>query len=170
MRSATLPTPMRSVALVAWSMLAAASAFAADPGPKTLTLWPGYTIELPAGYCVDLSRRADFDLVYFRDPAKKPVLVGIYAGHNPERLDCAQPVTSRKWTANGFAYESARNPEGCEEFQISDPAKPERGYLHIWYGPDGKQNGKRAKAVIDSIRPSSLPVYRPDDLPLCPKK
>jgi hypothetical protein len=163
----------RPSAALTWIVAIAASSapvIAAGPSPKTLTLWPGYTIELPAGYCVDLSRRADFDLVYFRDPSKKPVLVGIYAGHNPERLDCAPPVTKKEWTANGFAFESARNGRVCEEFQIRDPARPERGYLHIWYGPDGREHSARARSVIDSIRAAPLPVYRPDDLPLCPSR
>jgi hypothetical protein len=154
--------------LFAGLLLSASSlALAAGPASKTLTLWPGYTIELPAGYCVDLSRRADFDLVYFRDPSRKPVLVGIYAGHNPENLECKQPVTKKQWTANGLSLESVRNAE-CTELLIQDPKKPDRGFLHIWFGPDGQEHRDRAEGVISSIRPSSLPVYRPDDLPKCP--
>jgi len=83
-------------------------------GPTSLTLWPGYIIELPPGHCVALDRRVDFDLVYFHDrhTPKGPVLVGIYAGHNPENLACPKPDT-RQWDANGLVYKSARSAGGA---------------------------------------------------------
>src|SRR5262249_53485212 len=128
----------------------------------------GYTIARPAGHCVELSRRADFDIVDFHDQTapKGPILVGIYAGHNPENLECSKPTT-REWSANGLSFKSARGSDGCAEFLIQDPKKPERGFLHIWFGPAAKDRKDLAESVVTSIHPSSLPVYRPDDLPTC---
>ena len=151
---------------LAMLLLAAASQPAA--GAATLTLWPGYTIELPRGYCVVLERRADFDLVYFHDrhAPKGPVLVGIYAGHNPEDLECPK-AAKRQWNANNLNFKSARNAAGCAEFLVQDLNTAERGFLHLWFGPAAKDHQDLARAVIASVHASSLPVYRPDDLPTC---
>jgi hypothetical protein len=136
--------------------------------PTSLALWPGYTVQLPADHCVALDRRVDFDLVYFHrssDP-KGPILLGIYSGHNPENLDCTG--AKKHWEANGLAFDSARGPGDCAEFLIQDPKKPERGFLHIWFGPAAKDHQRDAEAVVASVRMATLPVYRPDNLPLCP--
>ena len=136
--------------------------------PATLTLWPGYTIGLPAGHCVELSRGPDFDVLYFRDQKspKRPILAGVYAGHNPKELECANAKT-RDWSADGLSFKSARGSEGCAEFLVQDPKKPERGFLHIWFGPAAKDNPDLAEGVVSSVRPAPLPVTRPDDLPTC---
>ena len=153
---------------VTLALLLLASPISAATAPPTVVLWPGYRVVLPAEHCIDLSRRVDFDLIYFHgvgDP-DGPILVGIYAGHNPENLDCPKGDT-KEWIANGLRFKSVRSNEGCAEFLIDDPATPERGYLHIWFGPAAKNDPKAAEAVISSVQPVPLPVYRPDDLPFC---
>jgi len=158
--------PRRSV--LAAILLLATHVVRAAPDATTLTLWPGYTVALPAGHCVELSRGPDFDVLYFRDRSapKGPILVGLYAGHNPKELECAKP-TSRQWTANGVSFKSVRGSDGCAEFLVEDAKKPERGFLHIWFGPAARNNPPLAEGVVQSVRPAPLPVYRPDDLPGC---
>jgi len=138
------------------------------PAPTTLILWPGYTIELPANHCVSLSRGPDFDTLSFRDRSvpKAPPLAGLYAGHNPEELKCAEP-TSREWDANGLHFKSVRGSDGCAEFQIEDSKQPERGFLHVWFGPGAKDHPQLAEGLVASVKPAKLPVYRSDDLPFC---
>ena len=97
---------------------------------------------------------------------KGPNLIGLYAGHNPEELECPKAET-RQWEANGLSFKSARGSDGCAEFLVEDPKRPERGYLHLWFGPVAKDHPQAAEGVVASIHPSSLPVYRPDDLPTC---
>src|SRR5262245_52082 len=149
-------------------MLLLATANHPAAAATTLTLWPGYTIDLPPGYCVALDRRADFDLVYFHDRQlpKGPILVGIYSGHNPEDLECPK-ATNKEWRANGLSFKSARNKDGCAEFLVKDQTRQERGFLHIWFGPAAKDHQKLAEGVVASVRTAPLPVYRPDDLPTC---
>jgi len=133
-----------------------------------LTLWPGYTIGLPVNYCVNLSRGPDFDTLYFRDRGapNAPLLAGLYAGHNPAEFKCIDP-TSREWDAHGLHFKSVHNSGGCSEFQVQDPKKPERGFLHIWFGPAAKDHQNLAEGLVASVRAAALPVYRPDDLPIC---
>jgi len=140
---------------------------AAGPAPTTLTLWPGYTINLPAGYCVTVSMGPDFRTLYFRDPAapKSPILVGLYAGHNPREPECDKPKV-REWTAEGLAFKSVRGPDACAEFAVHDPKKWERGVLHLWFGPGAKDHPQLAEGVIASIHPAQLPV-EPTDPPAC---
>ena len=147
-------------------LLLAAAASAAEK-PTTLKLWPGYSIELPAGHCVQLDRGPDFDVLYFRDEAdpKGPILLGLYTGHNPEEPKC-ENGTTKEWNANGLAFLSVRGRDGCAEFAVSDPKKPERGAMHLWFGPAAKEHRSLAEAAIASIRPIPF-VERPDDLPKC---
>lgn len=162
-RNEMVSTTLATAVLILWT-----GALRAAPSAATVTLWPGYTIELPAGHCVELSRRVDFDVIYIRDPSapKTPVLVGVYAGHNPENLDCAN-ATVRQSSANGLSVRSARAPDGCAEFLVQDVKTHERGFLHIWFGPAAKDHPERAENVVASVRQAPLPVYRPDNLPAC---
>ena len=152
--------------LSALVLLFPAAGGAADK-PTTLKLWPGYSIELPAGHCVQLDRGPDFDVLYFRDEAapKSPILLGLYTGHNPEEPKCENGKT-KEWNANGLAFLSVRGTDGCAEFAVRDPKKPERGSMHLWFGPAAKERNSLAEAAISSIRPIPF-VERPDDLPKC---
>jgi len=134
----------------------------------TLKLWPGYTIDLPPGHCVNLSRGPDFDTLSFRaiDPPSSPFLIGLYAGHNPEEPKCPKPA-KKTWGDNDLSFTSVRGGDGCAEFSVRDPKTPERGFLHLWYGPAAKDHASLAEGVLSSIRPAPLPIYRPDDLPKC---
>ena len=160
-------TPRKALAL-APAILLFAAVLRTSPESTLLTLWPGYTIALPATYCVELSRGPDFDVLYFRDSnvPKRPILVGVYAGHNPREFECSKAAT-RTWSNNGLSFKSARGSEGCAEFLVRDPEKPERGVVHIWFGPRAKDQPQLAERVVESVRRSSLPVYRPDNLPAC---
>jgi hypothetical protein len=149
-------------------LLLSAPILGAAPDPTILTLWPGYTVALPAGHCVEVSRGPDFKVLYFRDQSapKHPILVGLYAGHNPREPECGKS-TARQWTANDLSFRSERGSDGCAEFAVADTKKPERGFLHIWFGPGSKDHPQVAEDLVASIRPAPLPVDHPSDLPAC---
>ncbi len=146
----------------------AASALRAAPEPTILTIWPGYTVGLPAGHCVQVSRGPDFSVLYFRDQRapKSPILVGVYTGHNPRDPECAKS-TARQWTANGLSFKSVRNADGCAEFGVEDSKKPERGFLHMWFGPGAKDHPDLGEGVVASVHPAPLPIEHPSELPPC---
>lgn len=149
-------------------LLLFAPALRAAPDPTILTIWPGYTVGLPAGHCVQVSRGPDFTVLYFRDERapKSPILVGVYTGHNPRDPECAKS-TARQWTANGLSFKSVRNAEGCAEFAVEDLKKPERGSLHMWFGPGAKDHSDLAEGVVASVHPAPLPIEHPSELPAC---
>jgi hypothetical protein len=157
----------RVIALALAALSLAASATRAAEIPTVLKLWPGYSIELPAGHCVQIDRGPDFDVLYFRGGAteKDPVLIGLYTGFAPREPECPKPVT-KEWDANDLSFKSVRGGDGCAEFGVKDPKKPERGYLHLWYGPGAKDHAQLAEGVLASIRPIPK-TDRPDDLPKC---
>jgi len=148
-------------------LLLCASALRGVPDSTTLTLSPGYTVGLPAGYCVERSKGPDFVVLYVRDQAapKKPVLAGIYGGHNPRQPECANGKT-RQWTANGLSFKSARGSEGCAEFLVQDGKSSERGFLHLWFGPAAKDHSQLAESLIASVHPAPMPV-NPSEPPAC---
>jgi len=151
----------------AWLSLLMAAPASGASAPTVLTLWPGYTIGLPASHCVQVSQGPDFKVLYLRDAATPgtPVLLGIYEGHNPEEPACGKAVP-KEGTANGLSVKSVRGDGGCAEFLFQDPKKPERGYLHMWFGPGAKSHPDLAEGVVASVRPAPLPVNA-SDLPLC---
>jgi len=152
-----------AAALLVW--LALPSLAAAAPHP--LLIWPGYLIELPPGYCVGLSKGADFDVYSVRSASEAPVLAGVYAGYAPSfQPDCEKP-TSRTWTANGLSFESVRGTGGCAEFLVRDSTNTERGLLHIWFGPAAKDHPQLAERLVASVRPARMPVKDVTDPPQC---
>ena len=110
-------------------LILCAGALRAAPSPTTLTLWPGYIIELPAGHCVELSRGPDFDVLYFRDQGapNAPILAGIYAGHNAKELECAK-ATARQWNANGLAFKSVRASDGVPSSSSETARRHREGF------------------------------------------
>jgi hypothetical protein len=150
------------------ALMLSVGSLSAAPQPTVLTLWPGYTVALPGDHCVEVSRGPDFKVLYFRDQSapKHPILAGLYAGHNPREPECAE-ATARQWTASGLSFKSARGTEGCAEFLVQDPKNPERGFLHIWFGPGSKDHPQLAEDLVASIRPAPPPFDHPSDLPAC---
>jgi hypothetical protein len=138
-----------------WLFLVVASPVAAASPPTLAVNWQGYSLEAPAGYCVESRRGPDFMTRYLRlGGAKGPVLVGVYTGHAPSfEPDCAQPV-KRTWTQNGLSFQSVRGADHCAEFLVSDPHDRDRGFLHLWLGPDAKDHSELAERLVDSIRPA----------------
>jgi hypothetical protein len=146
-----------------------AAALVAAPAPKSLTIWPGYVLELPPGYCADLSKGPDFDVLYVweRGTSKDQVLAGIYAGFAPNfEPKCAKPTT-RTWNADGLSYKSVQGTNGCSEFLVQDPTNRERGFLHVWYGPAAKDHAQLADRLVESIHPAHMPVPDATNPPPC---
>jgi hypothetical protein len=129
---------------------------AAPPLTPVVVNWQGYSVETPAGYCVEARMGPDFVVRYLRaGGAKGPVLAGIYTGYAPDfHPDCAQPV-KRTSTRNGLTVQSVRGADNCAELLFSDPNSTGRGFLHIWFGPDAKDHSALAERLIDSVRAAS---------------
>lgn len=157
-------TGIGRIALVGF-LLSLASSLATAAPPTPLVVWPGYALDLPSGYCVELRRGPDFAVRYVRSAPNSPVLAGIYAGHAPNfEPDCAK-ATKRSWTSNGLSIKSVRHGGECAEFLVSDPKKQERGFLHIWFGPDAKDHSQLAQRLVDSIRPAPSGSDSPEPPP-----
>ncbi|HEV8269333.1 MAG TPA: hypothetical protein VGR00_13900, partial [Thermoanaerobaculia bacterium] len=126
---------MRFRAFPLASPLLLASLLVAADKVDSLVIWPGYVVGVPPGHCVAQQNGPDFHVLYFRDQSPQHVnLVGVYAGHHPDfKPECKSPK-SRKWTADGLAFESVRGADVCAEFLVHDTAN-ERGFLHIWFCP-----------------------------------
>jgi len=147
-------------------LLAFSPPMAAAP-PSPLLIWPGYLLELPPGYCVGLSKGADFDVYSVRSASEAPVLAGVYAGYAPSfHPDCEKP-TSRTWNANGLSFESVRGTGGCAEFLVHDATNTERGFLHIWFGPAAQDHPQLAERLIASVHPARMPVKDSAEPPQC---
>jgi hypothetical protein len=134
-----------------------------------VTVWPGYTLELPSGYCAQLSKGPDFDVLYVRERGtpEDNVLAGIYAGYAPKfDPDCAKPTT-RTWISNRLKLKSVRGPDSCAELLIEDPTNSERGKLHIWFGPAAKHHRQLAEDLVSSVRPAVMPVADATNVPPC---
>jgi hypothetical protein len=146
---------MRRAFRVHWLFLVVTGPVAAAPPPPLVVAWQGYSLEAPAGYCVESRRGPDFITRYLRlGGSKGPVLVGVYTGHAPSfQPECAQP-TQRAWTRNGLSFQSVRGADRCAEFLVSDPNNGDRGFLHLWFGPDAKDHSELAERLVDSIRPA----------------
>jgi hypothetical protein len=80
--------------------------------------------------------------------------------------DCAKPA-KRSWTSRGLAFESVRDNGSCAEFLVHDPKKSDRGFLHVWYGPDAKEHPRLAEGLVESIRPAP-PGSESSESPACP--
>jgi hypothetical protein len=134
-----------------------------------LVVWPGYTLELPAGYCADLSKGPDFDVLYVRQSggATAEVLAGIYAGFAADfQPDCVRPST-RTSRSNGLRVRAVRGADSCAEFLIDDPTSTGRGLLHIWFGPAARDHDQLAENLVSSVRPAHLPVADATQPPAC---
>jgi hypothetical protein len=156
----------KKVKLALLSLLACALP-AAAAAPEALLIWPGYRLELPPGYCVGLSKGADFDVYTVRSASGAPVLASIYAGYAPNfQPDCEKP-TKRSWNANGLSFDSVRGADGCAEFLVHDATNSERGQLHIWFGPAAKEHAQLAERLVESVRPARMPVNDATEPPQC---
>jgi len=157
-----------SAAVVALLTLALPTS-AAVVRPTLVALWPGYQIELPGGYCAQLSKGPDFDVLHVRErgAAEESVLAGIYAGYAPDFApECAKPTT-RTWTSNKLRFKSVRGADACAEFLVEDPTNSERGKLHVWFGPAAKDHPQLAENLVSSIGPAALPMADATNPPRC---
>ena len=134
---------------------------------QIITVWPGYTLQVPAGYCVDVDNGPDFDVFFVRESAgDRHQLVGVYAGYAPSfQPDDSNPDT-RHWNKSAVAFTSGRGEFAPIEYLVHDPSNSARGYLHIWFGPAVAAHPELEQRFIASIRPSPLPVV-PSDPPRC---
>lgn len=157
----------RTLSLAVLAFLLPTHSNRAVGAPPTLVIWPGYTFELPANFCVHQDNGPDFHVLYVRDKTPEHVnLVGIYAGHAPNfEPGCAEP-TDRTSTVNGLTVRAVRGKDSCADFLIADPKNPGRGSLDVWFCPGAKQHPAEAEALVASIRPSAMP-FEASDLPPC---
>jgi len=157
---------IRSLSLAVLVFLPANSNPAAS-APQALIIWPGYTFEMPAGFCVRQENGPDFHVLYVQDKTPKHVnLVGIYAGHAPNfEPDCVDP-SDRTSTVQGLTVRAVRGKDSCADFLIEDPKNDQRGSLDVWFCPGAKQHPAEAEALVASIRPAAMP-FEASDLPPC---
>ena len=137
--------------------------------PKSLVVWPGYVFDVPPNHCIETRNGPDFHVLYVRDQQSSThvILAGIYLGFAPSfKPDCAKPV-AKSWRANSLSFKSVRGDGQCAEVLVEDPAKTERGYLHLWFGPGAKEHAPMAESLIASIRPAPMPLKDVPDPPAC---
>jgi hypothetical protein len=128
----------------------------AAPAPLAV-VWQHFGLSLPAGYCVQYQQGPDFVVRYLRaGDSKGPILAGIYTGYAPSFSPDCKPATRRTSTTKGLKLESVEGSDSCAEFLVSDPASRDRGFLHLWFGPDAKSHPGLAHALVDSISPAPL--------------
>jgi hypothetical protein len=144
--------------------LGPACAQAAPSAPSAV--WQHFALSLPAGYCVQYQQGPDFVVRYLRaSDSKGPILAGIYTGYAPNfSPDCESP-TKRTWTSKSLKFESVEGSDSCAEFLVSDPTSQDRGFLHLWFGPDAKNHPALAHALVDSILPAPLDAANSEGSP-----
>jgi hypothetical protein len=137
-------------------------------GQAAFTVWPGYDLQLPAGYCAKVQKGPDFDVFYVHERSPNaPQLLAFYAGYAPNfEPECAKPST-REWTARTLSFKSVRGSDGCAEFLVHDPTNAERGFLHIWFGPGATDHPQIAESFLGTIRPARMPVKDGSNPPSC---
>ena len=147
----------------------AASLSGASHFPTSVLVWPGYLLDLPAGYCADLSKGPDFDVLSIRQAgaADTQALAGIYAGFAPNFKPNCTKASTREWKSNGLSFKSVRGADYCAHFLVHDPTNSERGILHIWFGPAAKDHFQVAENLVASLRPATMPVKDATNPPPC---
>jgi hypothetical protein len=122
------------------------SAVEADAPPRRLLLWPGYSLEIPAGYLADVREGPDFFVHYVHDDTSpdSPLLIGIYSGYAPDFDPECTNAETRMWSAHDLEFQSVRGTDGCAEFLVRDPAVSDRGLLHLWFGPAARDRAQLA--------------------------
>ena len=158
---------LRTLSLAVLAFLLPSSSNPAATTPQALIIWPGYTFEMPDGFCVRQKNGPDFHVLYVQDKTPEHVnLVGIYAGHAPSfEPDCVDP-SDHTSTVHGLTVRAVRGKDSCADFLIADPKNAQRGSLDVWFCPGAKQHPAEAEALVASIRPAAMP-FEASDLPPC---
>jgi hypothetical protein len=135
--------------------------------PSALSVvWQHFALSLPAGYCVQYQQGPDFVVRYLRaGDSKGPILAGIYTGYAPNFSPDCKASAKRTWTSKSLKFESVEGSDSCAEFLVSDPTSQDRGFLHLWFGPDAKNHPASAHALVDSISPAPLDAANAEGLP-----
>lgn len=120
-------------------------------------VWQHFALSLPAGYCVSYQQGPDFVVRYLRaGDSKGPILAGVYTGHAPNFSPECKSASKRTWTSKSLKLEAVEGSDACAEFLVSDPKNQDRGFLHLWFGPDAKSHSDLAHSLVDSIAPASM--------------
>lgn len=131
-------------------------------------VWQHFALSVPAGYCVDHQQGPDFVVRYIRSgDSKGPILAGVYTGHAPNFSPDCKSASKRHSIRKSLKFDSVEGSDSCAEYLVSDPKNEDRGFLHLWFGPDAKTHSDIAHSVVDSIAPAAMTADNVEG-PTCP--